>query len=393
MTVVTSVTNTRLHVRRVSSFDAIAPSWSDLMTRDHSATFFSRPEWLESWWRHHGTGRELLLLAVFDDDCLVAVAPLMRRTRIRGTVQFIGTELSDYGDVIADDDHGYRNDAVRAVCEHIAAHHRHTIIDLQQIPSTSTTIDAICGWLKDRSLPWSAYPQATCHYQDLPTTVDLFDQEHSRNARQLERRRLRQLAEYGDVRFDRVTVIDDWSATAEEIASVTDDRATTMGYTQHWRGALGHWLIDALTTSQSRGAVWLCTLRVDDRLIAYDLLFHDDGVVRGYLHGFDTEFKKYSPGVMLSRYVRREAIAAGITRLDELRGSEPHKIRTANGHIVNQRIEFGVSAAADLRLSMAVRWFYALARQRARSSPVIVNARRYLQTHRVSFTRLGGRAS
>lgn len=381
----TIVTSTGLHVKPISSFGEIAPAWTDLMAHDHTATFFSRPEWLEPWWRHYKSGHELLLLAAFNETSLVGIAPLMRRPGMRDVVQFLGTELSDYSDIIADDDQGYREAAVRAFCEHIATHYRRAIVDWQQIPSTSATVNAVQGWLHDRSLPWSAYPQATCLYQDLPATAELFDQEHSRNSRQIERRRLRQLSSYGEVQFDRTMSVDDWPAMAEAIASVTEDRAATMGYTQHWRGALGDWLVDALTNSQRSGLVWLCTLRIDGRLIAYNLLFCDQGVLRGYLHGFDTDFKKYSPGAMLSKYVRREAIAAGVRRLDELRGSEPHKIKTASGHVVNQRIEFGVSTNAVARLSIATRSLTARARVRARNSPTIVNARRRL--HRLSFTR------
>jgi len=61
--------------------EALADSWNCL-TR---AVPFRSWQWLATWWKHYGDGRELYVLAVHNDDgVLIGIAPLFRERQTTG---------------------------------------------------------------------------------------------------------------------------------------------------------------------------------------------------------------------------------------------------------------------------------------------------------------------
>ena len=78
-----------MRLEPVTSFEAIRTEWSALA--ETAGSFFGTPEWLETWWRHYGKGRRLLLHACRGETGeLIAVLPLyVWRTRPR-VIRFLG---------------------------------------------------------------------------------------------------------------------------------------------------------------------------------------------------------------------------------------------------------------------------------------------------------------
>lgn len=66
----------------VSALEALAPAWECLLANASEDQPVLSPLWLLPWWRVFGAqgGRALRVLALFDDDRLVALAPLLVRT-------------------------------------------------------------------------------------------------------------------------------------------------------------------------------------------------------------------------------------------------------------------------------------------------------------------------
>ena len=59
-------------------FDAIEPLWNPLLDRSAARTLFLTHEWMRTWWRFYGAGRELCILLFSDGDEPVGIAPLCR---------------------------------------------------------------------------------------------------------------------------------------------------------------------------------------------------------------------------------------------------------------------------------------------------------------------------
>ena len=82
----------------------LRPQWNALLARARANNPFLTWEWLHAWWTHLRGNATLQMIAVWSDDELIAIAPLMS-TRTPGwfsRLEFLGTGHagSDYLDLI-----------------------------------------------------------------------------------------------------------------------------------------------------------------------------------------------------------------------------------------------------------------------------------------------------
>src|SRR5271166_4899337 len=63
--------------RNLDELRELAKAWEELLLEYPLATTFSSMEWLAPWWQSFGSGRQMLVLALFGSDSrLIGVAPL-----------------------------------------------------------------------------------------------------------------------------------------------------------------------------------------------------------------------------------------------------------------------------------------------------------------------------
>src|SRR5271166_4622295 len=68
--------------RSIEELKQLRPAWERLLESVPSATMFSTWEWLSSWWRAYGSGRELLTFGCTDSEGeLIGLAPLSLQTQ------------------------------------------------------------------------------------------------------------------------------------------------------------------------------------------------------------------------------------------------------------------------------------------------------------------------
>ncbi|PAM97099.1 glycosyl transferase family 1, partial [Streptomyces sp. Alain-F2R5] len=109
----------------------MAADWGRLYRRCAAATPFQSHAWLHSWWRTYGRRGRLRLLLARDGRELVAAAPLMRVASPVPALVTLGGAISDYGDVLLDDERG--PEAVAALTEGLSAAARTALIDLREV--------------------------------------------------------------------------------------------------------------------------------------------------------------------------------------------------------------------------------------------------------------------
>lgn len=63
------------------SFAVLEDAWRQLDRRDSTAAVFTTWEWLSTWWRYYGAGKELALITAWDEDQLVGILPSYRWRR------------------------------------------------------------------------------------------------------------------------------------------------------------------------------------------------------------------------------------------------------------------------------------------------------------------------
>lgn len=114
-------------VRDLPGFQKLRPEWNDLLQRSPNNSITLTWEWLSTWWQVYGAGRELRIVAVYDNRRLIGAAPMLARIRVNrgfGVLPFRRNELlasgespadaicSDYIDWIAEN--GREQEVVRA---------------------------------------------------------------------------------------------------------------------------------------------------------------------------------------------------------------------------------------------------------------------------------------
>ncbi|MZG12005.1 glycosyl transferase family 1, partial [Streptomyces sp. SID5914] len=173
------------------AFAALAPQWRRLYGRCAAATPFQSHAWLLSWWRSYGAAGRLRLVLAREGRELVAAAPLMSvRSPVPALVP-LGGAISDYGDVLLDDERG--PDAETALAAGLAALARTALVDLREVRPGAAAERVYARWRGPR------HRLADSLCLELPALPmdGLVDRLPSAKARQRVRAQLRRLDALG----------------------------------------------------------------------------------------------------------------------------------------------------------------------------------------------------
>ena len=87
-----------------AAFERLRGEWDDLVRAMRRPSPYLLHAWLETWWRHFGSGRRLCVHTARVDGKLVAALPLCVEERgIVRTLQFIGADRSTLADLLVSD--------------------------------------------------------------------------------------------------------------------------------------------------------------------------------------------------------------------------------------------------------------------------------------------------
>lgn len=342
-------------VEEISSFqqlDGLRPEWSRLWSRCPWATPFQSPEWLLPWWEHLGRG-ELWAIAVREageDSELMGLAPLYI---LKGRAMFIGTGVSDYLDVLLSPEYD-RRDVHRAsslIFGHLAASQsKWEICDLQEVRTESPLMTAE----KPQGVLCSTDQLGTCPVLMLSGIPEPSPSDHP-VLRTSYRKAWRNIRNNGKA----------WVETArdEDLDHCLDALFRLHGARWAKRrhpGVLSDLNVRGFHRKAARGLLAAGCLRLyclyfENEIIAALYAFEQKNKVYCYLSGFNPRFERLSPGKIVLGYAIENAIRAGISEVDFLRGSESYKYQWGvrdrpNYRIVLKRpeeIDAGVNAERE----------------------------------------------
>lgn len=280
---------------------ALASDWRALWRRCAGQTPFTTPAWLLAWWEHLGSG-ELRTLALLAGDQLLALAPL--HVTADGTLQFLGTGVSDYGDALVEP--GHEAEFVRAFRELARTSRDVRRVDLRQLPANSPLL--VLG---------RAEPDVPCPVLRLSGSPD----SSLRKEISYEHRRL---ARRGTVAFE--------TAAARTLDALLD--ALFALHAARWADSGGGVLADERVRAFHRtaaralleaGLLRLHALCVAGEIVAVYYGFSASRRAYYYLGGFAPAWQRYGVGNLVIDFAARSAAAEGATAFDFLRGQEPYK--------------------------------------------------------------------
>jgi CelD/BcsL family acetyltransferase involved in cellulose biosynthesis len=312
-------------IETADRFDAMRDEWTDLLSDSSADSPFLTWEWLNAWWAHLREERRLMLLAVRDENRLIAIAPLAEaRGRLpffcRGELLGTGFAGSDYLDAIVR--RGWEWDAVQSLAGHIRA--RNTAMHLDHLRPGSVLARVVpslgeSGWTVRQA------DHGVCPFIRLAGhTWDSFLGTIGPAQRATTRRRLRTLQQKFDMKFGLVTAEAAREAALARLFAFHEERWGSRGTAFH-TPALRAFHLDFTRRAQQAGWLRLYTLHLNGELAAVMYGFAFKGRFYFYQHGYDPRFQSLGVGRAALDLSIRSAIDERLGEFDLLYGSETYK--------------------------------------------------------------------
>ncbi|MEV8589933.1 GNAT family N-acetyltransferase [Streptomyces sp. NPDC051180] len=345
-------------------FGRLAAEWTALYGRCSSATPFQSHSWLHSWWLSYGRPGALRVVLVRGaDGRLLAAAPLMRAGGPLPVLTQLGGAITDFTDVLLDDD---RPEAVPALARGVARAARGAVVDLREVRPGAASERVFAQWRGPRR----RLPDSLCLELPAVPMEGLLERIPSGKAQRV-RAKLRKLDALG---------IDAHIVTGDEVPAALDrllalHRLQWQGRgvtAEHTSRRFAQHLNRAVRPMVERGDAMVTEFRLAGDVVAADLTLMSPRLAGGYLYGADPALRarKVDVATMLLRHGARETSTGGRATLSMLRGSESYKQHWRPEPVRNRRLLLASrgtapllwlrAGAADVR-----RWAAAQARERA----------------------------
>ena len=280
-------------------FEAIGPFWDDLAGHDPSP--FAGPRWYAPWWRAFGDGRRLALCALWRDDRLVGVLPLLAG---RGRLEAMANEHTPRLRPAA------RDPEALATLIRVAIDTRAGLLELHPLAEEDATLplreaEAARRFVLAEHVRTSPVVEATGDFAE-------YRRARTSAWRDMERRR-RKLQRECDVRLDLV-------ASPHDVDRDMD--AALVVEASGWKGRQGTAITSSPATNRfyremarafhESGELRLSRLHIDGRLAAVDL-----ALVRGDRYfllktGYEESFRRAGAGLILRLAVVERCFEMGL---------------------------------------------------------------------------------
>ncbi|GAB2844814.1 GNAT family N-acetyltransferase [Streptomyces deserti] len=313
-------------------FTALGPAWERLYRRCGAATPFQSHAWLHSWWTSYGRPGRLRLVLVRDGNELRAVAPLMRLGPPLPRLVPLGGAISDFGDVLLDDEHAER--AAAALAEALSAAARTALIDFREVRPGGAVERIYDHWRGPRR----RVPDSLCMELPAVPLQELAAQLPTPRARRA-RAKLRKLTALGVA--DRIVSPDEADAALGRLLALHrlqwQGRRVTP---EHLRERFAEHLVRAAGPMVRAGDAMITEFLLDGELVAVDLTLLSPRLAGCYLSGVHPVLRerKADIAVMLMEACARYTATGERGTLSLLRGSEPYKRQWDPEPVRNQRL-------------------------------------------------------
>lgn len=334
-----------IELKNFSQIEDYGVSWDYLLNISRDNHIFLTREWLETWWKHFGANKELLLLAVEEGGKILAVAPLMK-TKYKllkiglNVIEFIGSPHSDYHSFILVKE-PFR--CVSTIMNYINEQNW-DCIELKNIPEDSETSKVLNSRLRDNiKLKQSVID--ICVFVRLPKTLEEYLLMVPKKIQTNMFRREKKLKSTHKIEYKSFIDLNLSIEKAMEIFfTLHQKRWQSKGYKGVFANChLRNFHMDVAKKFSERGWLNLFFLCSDGEPIAAEYAFQYKNKCYLYLTGFDPKYAKFGIGILSQFYAIQYSIRNGLKEFDMMRGYHPYKM------------QWGSRIRRNLELN-AVRW-------------------------------------
>jgi CelD/BcsL family acetyltransferase involved in cellulose biosynthesis len=299
-------------------------AWEKLLTQTPSATTFHSPTWQHAVFQTQAKPGRLRLLVVWHNTDLVAVLPMHMRDD--GLLETLAPSITDYLDPLLHPAHE------RPAWEILLK----LLSKLRSGPWRNVTLHNLRDTSPTRALLTELAPiegfavepriAENCPALTLPKTWDDYLATLDPHERKETRRKVNKAFTKADARVVRCP------ADPAEISRILPIALSLMEQAPGEKGEavkkhLRPLLERAAPALITQGRLWLDTLYLNNEPAACTLQFPHPTGPQLYNCGFDAARREFSPGVVLTAEIVRQAIESGADTFDLLRGQEPYKYK------------------------------------------------------------------
>ncbi|MFP4321301.1 MAG: GNAT family N-acetyltransferase [Anaerolineales bacterium] len=312
------------------AFDTLRDDWNPLLQASGRLNIFTTWEWQSNWWAAYHPGDLWILAMRTDAGELVGLAPwFIDHSSPNGPrVRSIGcVDVTDYLEPILHAE--YIEPALEALAAYTAQQHaQFNMLDFCNIPASAPVLEHWPAILRQNGFDVDIQQQDVCPVIPLPGSWDDYLQQLNKKQRHEIRRKMRRLKGLGaEVTWAYITEQDDLSAALERFfALMRRSSAEKEQFLQN--SAHVDFFRRVIPALQAGGWLKLSFLQLDGQDAAAYIAFDYDNRVLLYNSGHDPDiYPEVSPGIMLLSYIIEDAIDAGRSAFDFLRGDEEYKYR------------------------------------------------------------------
>jgi CelD/BcsL family acetyltransferase involved in cellulose biosynthesis len=308
---------------------SLAPAWDGLVERSDIDHPFLSHAWIRTFWEAFGEPGQLCVLVVRRHGQVVAIAPLVRRTRTMygiaaRTIETIRNPHSPRSDLILS---AHPTEACGAILAHLVARRGSwDVLELGNLPETSVAYRDVRRIARVAGLLTGTESLGGSPFVPRPTDWDAYMRTLSAKHRSNLRNRLGRLGRQGDVALETVAAGEDLEAALKDVF-----RLEASG----WKRNVGTAISSEASTEDfyralarraaARGWLRLEFLTVGGRRIAAIYALRYGG--RHYIVklGYDPEFASCAPGHLACMLSLEHAFAEGAVEVDFLGDDDPWK--------------------------------------------------------------------
>jgi CelD/BcsL family acetyltransferase involved in cellulose biosynthesis len=292
---------------------------------------FRTPAWLLSWWEHYGAGRELCVLAVFDDaNRLCGIAPwyLEPSATTGRTIAFLGSGdvCSDFLGILADGDQ--QDQVVDAVADWLVAQQDEDwdLLLLSGVTQGEPTIARLVEQLSVNGLTVHERPGLNTWRiefdSDWETYVESLSKSHRKQVRRVDRR----LVETGEAQLRVAKTSDELATGLDILVDLHQKRRISLGEPGCFADSRFTGFIRTTAPQLlSHDMLRLCWIELAGKPISVEFQLAGGGVTYAYQAGLDPESLDEEPGRIINIATLKHALQTGQRAFDFLRGDEPYK--------------------------------------------------------------------
>ncbi len=296
--------------------------WEKLLMASPFRNPFLTPTWNENWLRHFGQSLGTKILAFRDSDRnLVALGTFVGSQKEGKRFSLLGSsDVWDYRDLIIIP--GWEEQ----VCRSLAGYFRESpweSLELKGISEFSPTARFFPFFMQSCGFAVEQEVEEVAVYLDLPSGWEIFlEGLNSKNRHEL-RRKMRRLEKETNFKFSRA---DDPLGLSGKMEIFFDlHRKSRKDKEEFMTPEMKTYFAEIAARFQERGWLSLTFLQIEGKEVATFLSFEFSGTEYVYNSGYDPEFSRFSPGIVLAALCIRQAIERRLVRFNFLRGREKYK--------------------------------------------------------------------